>query len=261
MLRNNMLNFLQIWNNQKSKQLPDKKFLEEFVLAFYEIFANEMASIKNNQSQYIATTTGFANLIGVSVQDIISKTDAEIPSKFSKYAELFYEYDRAVERLKKSMSFLDINEYANSTCAYVFNKKPVINPHTNNVLGVLYYVQQYKVTNLLNMLRKMHNPKSKTYHVGSPIKLGTKQSEVLFCILLGVKGDKVIANFINEIKGSGYTQQTVSNAIKELYKKFDTNDRYSLLQQAIAQNFHLQIPKSLVKYGRYVLDSSVIDII
>lgn len=256
-----MLDFLQIWNNQKRKQLPDKEFLEEFVLAFYEIFFNEMASIKNNKSQYIATTTSFANLIGVAVQDIILKTDAEIPSKFSKYADLFYEYDRAVEQLKKPISFLDINEYFNSIGAYVFHKKPVINPHTNNVLGVLYYVEQYKVTNLLNMLRKMHNPKSKIDHVGRPVKLGTKQSEVLFCILLGIKGDKVIAHFINEIKGSCYTQQTVSNAVKELYKKFDTNDRYSLLQQAIAQNFHLQIPISLVKYGRYVLERSVIDII
>ncbi|MCC2644846.1 MAG: hypothetical protein K0R49_565 [Burkholderiales bacterium] len=259
------MNFMQILNTQQNKLYTDQEYLTEYIQAFYRIYTDEIACVRNIKSQYIAATDNFAKLVGVDPRGIIMKTDKDLPRHIAKYAQIFYKYDKIVWTMKKQITCLDINEYANGIGVYVFYKKPIINPHTGKVLGILYLAQKYKANNMVKTFLDMHKNTAITHtppdiiNTDYEITLGVKQSEILFCMTLGLKEDKVIADFINQIKGSSYTNATINNAIKELYKKFSTNSRDGLIQLAFTGNYHLNVPKTLIKYGTYLMDSTSLE--
>lgn len=254
----NNIDYIQILANHKKDSLADHQFLKSYLESFYKIYAHEIAYIKNIDSKYVGATSSFAKLVGVKPLDIIMSTDFQLPC-ISNHAEFYNNYDKIIWNQKKQMTFLDINEWATGTDMYIFHKKPIINPYSGNVVGIFCYGEKYKNNNLLKTFLDMHRTHHKKhYHIydtsTTKINLGAIQSEILFCMLLGFKEDKIITQFINNIKNSSYTKVTVNNAMKELFKKFNTNSRDKLIQLAFSENYHLNIPKTFVKYGSYLID-------
>src|SRR5579863_5764407 len=119
-----MQNFLQILNSTQSDVLTDKQYLEEYIRAFYKIYSNDIACIKNTISQYIAASFGFSKLMGLTSTKIILMSDSDLPCKIAEYADVFTNYDKKICSLKAQMTFLDINEYANGVGVYTFQKRP-----------------------------------------------------------------------------------------------------------------------------------------
>lgn len=256
------IKFLEILKSQQNKFVEDLQYLHEYIQSFYKIYSQEIACVKNCDLQYIAATQNFAKLIGVNLPEIILIKDKDLPYAISKNSQLSFKYDEHILKSKIQISFLDISEYSTGLGIYIFNRKPIINPFTKNVLGVLYVGEKYKLVNLSNSLLYMYGNNKKDINIinhnsimrESKLILGLKQSEVLFCLLLGLREDKAIANFINNIKGSNYSSYTINNAIKELFRKFDTNSRDSLIQIAFSENYDSIIPQTLIKCGTYPIN-------
>lgn len=257
------INFLEILNAQENKFVEDSQYLHEYIQSFYKIYSQEIACVKNYDLQYIAATQNFAKLIGINLPEIILLRDHELPYKISKNSQLSLKYDKHILNSKIQISFLDINDYPSGLGIYVFNRKPIINPYTGNTLGILYHAEKYKTNNLTKTFLDMHkrgHSNDNIMHQSCITKfkliLGSKQAEILFCILLGLKEDKAIASFINSIKGSSYTAQTINSAVRELYRKFNTNSRDSLIQIATSENYSIVVPQTLVKCGIYPINYS-----
>lgn len=253
-----MVDYLQILNTNQGIFLADKQYLAEYLSGFYKFYTTEIACVKNTNSQYIAATLNYAKLVGINIQDIIFATDYEIPC-FNKSAKIITKHDKTIIRQNTQAIFLDIHEYHIGFGVYMFHTKPILNPHTNNVVGILYNVAKYNTVNLLQTFSCMHNSYTALNNIpldNPNITLGIKQKEVLACIKLGLKEDKIIAEFINKIKNTHHTPIAVNNTIQQLYKKFNVSNRDRLYQQLLSENYQFTIPRTLIKCGRYPINNS-----
>ncbi|MBP9741766.1 MAG: hypothetical protein KBD37_00240 [Burkholderiales bacterium] len=250
------INFLEVLNSQQNKFIDDQQYLYEYVQSFYKIYRTEIAYVKNYNLQYIAATTGFAKLMGVNLQEIILLQDSNMPYPIDNISKSYNKYDKDILKIKAEMSFLDINEYSTGLSIFTFYRKPIINIFTGNTLGILCYGEKYKANTLTKSFLDMHRNSCDNRYVFNhkSLTLGLKQVEVLFCILLGLREDKAIATFINNIKGSNYTKATVNNAIQELFRKFNANSRDCLLQIIVLEDYPIIIPKTLIKCGVYPIN-------
>ena len=117
--------------------LTDEPYLEEYLKSFYIQFNDELAAIKDLNSNYIAVTNEYAKILGFKNNfELINLSDNHALTKTAQYSESFYKQDRLAEAQRKEITCLDNHEYAHGFDVLLFNKKPIINPDTNNVLGV-----------------------------------------------------------------------------------------------------------------------------
>jgi hypothetical protein len=132
------------------------------------------------------------------------------------------------------------------------SRSPIVNPATNNVLGTIALVTKFEFNLGLKTILDMHKvrfggqPSMVLMNNNSHMSgLTNIESEVLFCICLGINERKAIANFLSVIHKRGISAKTtVNDAFRRLYKKLGCNTPSQLLEFVVINDLHLQIPKA-----------------
>ena len=82
--------------------LTDEQYLEEYLKSFYIQFNDELAAIKDLNSNYIAVTNEYAKILGFKNNfELINLSDNHALTKTAQYSESFYKQDRLAEAHRK----------------------------------------------------------------------------------------------------------------------------------------------------------------
>lgn len=212
-------------------------------------------AIMDLENNYRCVTTAFTNnVIGSPKENVIGRTAHDF-AMFDGHVEKIFKVRKEIQPCQ-AVTWLRIHEYPSGKDAHIVQETPIVNPFTQKIFAIQCSGgQALSINHVLHSIIKMHNKqlgKNQSFTLGteSNFKLGIIQEEVLFCLLLGYKGYKFIADFINSIKNTKYTDVTVRNAINGLYQKFEAEGNINILiQKAISLNLHTYIPKGFLNAG------------
>ena len=241
--------------------LSDADYLNQLITYTHLYRKNDICSIKNTNSTYLAVTPAFTKLMCLNETNaIIGKSDKSMPGTIAKFAPTLYEQERAIEHSRLTMQTLDVFDYPSGFNALKSVKEPIINPATSNVLGTFTSSNTLAPDSSLKTIIDIHHikfgqhPSINTDHNHCSFKLTETERDILFCICLGISNRKDIANFLSVIyKRTVGADTTVHDAFRRLYKKLNRNTPIQLLEFAIFNELYLQIPQSFLPTGSYVI--------
>ena len=241
--------------------LTDREYLEELIIYLYRFRSNQIYSIKDTTSACVAITPIFAKMLGFdSLDKVLGKKDEEMPCKTAEFAEIFYQQDREVEQTKKTKQTVNILEYNTGVALLKCIKEPIVNPATNNILGVSAWETTFTLNTPLKTILGIHGerfggqPSLNIIENAKEFDLTKRELEVLYCVCLGLSDRKAIANFLSFIyKKNINPDTTVKDAISRLYNKFPCHSISMLAEYAISKGLHLRIPNSFVREGSFEL--------
>lgn len=245
-----MQKYLDIYTKQLHGE-SDELFFKNTISSFYYSYSHmEIAFIKNTTSHYVAVSSQFAALRGLEPHELIGKLDFEIPDKISEFAQIFYQQDREVEASRKKRRFLDVHYYADGLGIYVFRKAPIINPSTNNALGIYCVASKFKGKSSMSVVQLLaKEPVNRQCNLDICMgALTRREQEVLFCVANGLTDRKLIARFLSAIHGKEIgADATIKNILKSLYNKIPCGSTISsLANYGMIRKCHTFIPESIM---------------
>lgn len=249
LLGDNVMGFVDIYKQYHSTQ-DDLSFMQNAVKGFYYGYNNSHISfIKTTSSTYAAVSGQYADLVGISVDELIGKSDFELLCEAKELAQTFYDQDRLVENTRKKHRFLDINHYATGIGIYIFRKSPIINPATNNVLGTYCIVSKFKSTSAINAFINFQNQSKKisSQDLMQYKLLTPREQETLFCVANGLTDRKLIANFLSIIHKKEVGIEATKKILQSLYQKLPCASNIPALHEyAIKHKYYELIPEGLI---------------
>lgn len=205
---------------------------------------------KDKDSVFVYANAEYGKIIGVDHHlDCIGRTDFDMPSPTVECAESFQQQDNLVISTGNRMRVLDIHPYSDGSWrAHLFTKTPWINEQ-NETIGTIFSGLELKDTAILEVghwicraagLNKNEQASFNLDINNQPIKLNTRESEVLFLLLYGKKPQYIA-------KVLGVSVKTVENYVLRLREKFNANSKSELLDLALDLGFGSHIPESMLK--------------
>ena len=226
--------------------LTDEQYLEEYLKSFYLQFNGELAAIKDLNSNYIAVTNEYAKILGFKNNvELINLSDNHALTKTAQYSESFYKQDRLAEAQRKEITCLDNHEYAHGFDVLLFNKKPIINPDTSNVLGTRLRGHRPLMLSPIKIALDMQNvPSEENQHnliLGNfstnEIELTDLQHVVLYLTIHNYsQGDIERVSAHLDLKIS---EETAKNTLKKLRHKFKASSKEQLISAARKVGLHI----------------------
>ena len=207
---------------------------------------------KDENSVFIYANKEYGRIIGLPHhEDVIGRTDYDMPCETVNCAGLFRAQDQQVIQTVKCMRILDIHPFAGGEWkAYVFTKTPLMTKD-KNIVGTIFHgvdITNASSIEIGSLLARMQVEGVRnellgqnSYVIGnnfSKIKLTARQAECLFFILRG-RTTKQIAKILN------ISFRTVDEHYENLRLKFQSQNRYELIDKAIAGGFLNMIPERL----------------
>jgi DNA-binding CsgD family transcriptional regulator len=209
---------------------------------------------KDENSVFMYGNAEYGRIIGVKHhEDVIGRTDFEMPCATTNCAHLFRAQDKKVIQTLEKMRILDIHPFAGGQWkAYIFTKTPMLDEE-QNVIGTIYHGADITNTTSIeigSLLARVSVEGVKNELLGQnsymlshkfcDIKLTCKQSEVLFYLLRG-KTVKKIALIL------GLSPRTIEEHIESLKNKFLAFNKSELIDKAICKGFLNTIPERLLR--------------
>lgn len=241
--------------------LTDEQYLEEYLKSFYVQFNDELAAIKDLNSNYIAITNEYAKILGFKHHaELINLSDSHALARTVQYVDSFHKQDRLAETSRKEITCLDNHEYAHGFDVLLFNKKPIINPDTNNVLGTRLRGHRPLMLSPIKIALDMQNaPSEENQHnliignfITNEIELTDLQHIVLYLTIHNYsQGDIERVSAHLDLKIS---EETAKNTLKKLRHKFKANSKEQLISAARKVGLHIAIPAKLFKEGSFILN-------
>lgn len=206
---------------------------------------------KDLNSNFIYANQNYANIIGLkNKEDVVGRTDFDMPCKTVNCAEMFRAQDLQVITKLHSMRILDIHPFAGGEWkAYIFSKSPLI--INRQVIGTIFSGQDITNVSTLELgalLSKMRIEGvtndllgQDSYMFGSKfnkMNLTNRESEVLFFVLRG-KTAKIIAKTLK------LSPRTIEKYIDALKAKFNVNNLHELIDKSISLGYLNIIPEGL----------------
>lgn len=243
------MTFFSLYKQYQTVQ-DDDSFLQNVVFGFYYGYNNSHISyIKTTSSIYAAVSKKFAELVGVTVEELIGKSDFDLLCEARELAQIFYLQDRMVEKTREKRKFLDINHYATGVGIYIFRKSPIINPTSNNVLGTYCVVSKFKSYSAINAVLnfQVHEKHISQDDLIQYSELTIREQEALFCVANGITDRKLIANFLSSIYHKDIGIETTKKILQSLYEKFPCASNMPSLNKYLVQHKYYEvIPASII---------------
>lgn len=209
---------------------------------------------KDENSVFMYANREYGTIIGLkNHEDVIGKTDFDMPCDTINFAEMFREQDKKVIQTLAPMKILDIHPFSGGQWkAYIFTKTPLLDDNKVCVGTIFHGIDVTNVTTLEigSILSRMTTEKTSNDLIGqnsymlntkfNNIKLTERQSEVIFYILRG-KTAKQISLFLN------LSPRTVEEYLCQLKYKFNVGNKHELIDKAIAAGFLNTIPERLFR--------------
>lgn len=229
----------------------DNEFLKHFINAI-DIIAKalpkQMIGIKDINSINIYCSPYFLNeVLAIDPNKIIGRLTIEGDStRFSPIEQLINE-DQGIMARRKPQAFLKFNNFKDGIKPRIFIKSPIINPTTNNVVGVIYQGMDWSLINFNQQLIKAHQlfkPYNKD-NLDLP-KLTKREKQIVFFFLAKLSSQE-IADILYTIENKHISKSTIDSIfIDRLYIKFGVNGRQALYDKLLQLGYDNLIPQDLL---------------
>lgn len=250
----------------------DISFFQSFTDGFQTLFScvEDIATIKNHEFKLTSVTPSYINFINdihkskLQEKEILSNSLAEITSKLETNNENILQdielEEVEIKSTRKNIRSIQI--FNNHPKVYIVFKRPIINPTTNNFIGILTHISTLAMPNILKILLKInrkptHNLANNNYkHDRLDYKLTEKQHIVLFLYL-----HRYSAADISSILGLldyKMSNSRINDHLESLKFIFRVKTKDQLIEKALAMDYNLIIPRALMKEGSYRLDDTVV---
>jgi hypothetical protein len=238
---------------------------EEYFTHYQDCFATiyqagapnetDLVYLTDEQFRYRRMTKGMLTLFGVeSITEIYNKTCNEVALNLQVTATgETKQFDRQHSLIKKNHKkgvYLEILPYQGTKRIFTAYKTPIINPQTNNFVGLQGYLTDLLWPNVLKTLFKMHGTKGLLLgHKNgfqNPIKeypLTNIQHMVLYLCLNNYSYSE-IALLMNEF-GHSITPIRVNDYLEQLKLIFHVRNKTQLIEKALGLSFHVLLPIGL----------------
>ncbi len=249
-------------------QLSDDEFFDLYIASADVVYSQGtrgLIFIKDNKFNYRYFTNMFKECFNdesaILSMENIAKIENKLPlgEDFIELKRNSDQQDIKVMETRKQHLFLHVDSYNQIG---VLGKTPIINPATNNVLGVMGRVLPLAMPNLLDLIYRMHGIKFKSEEqidgqIGStPHKLNSRQHMVLFLYV-----NKYSYSEISSIMGAlgqKLSAGRVNDHLEKLKYLFNAVNKNELIEKAILHKYHLHIPRAFLKRGSLPLDTQVL---
>jgi hypothetical protein len=237
--------------------MTDKEFFSTYKQSFATIYDHapeDLVYLKDTDYKYQYVSQQMLEVLGVKDEnDVLGNSSYEVATRFnltdSQVIEEFKQQDEIVTSQKKRKSYLEVLQCNGRSVIIMVHKSPVINPETNNCVGVKGVVTQVFWPHVAKTLFKMHGSRGLLIGKeanGNPLKkypLNNIQHTVLFLCLNNYSYSE-IALLMNEF-GYEITPIRVNDYLEQLKLIFHVRNKTQLIEKAIGLNFHLYLPSGL----------------
>lgn len=260
-LSENKLNILESYMDILQKNnMSDEDFFKiycESAKVFYSSGEKEKILIKNRDLEVSYISTGYEEAYGAAV-DPLDGGDVSEEKKiiYEKERITILEQDKIIRDTRQAKEFIFIDEYYHISHVY---KRPIINPASNNFVGIFIYIHNYIHPNLLRLIYKINGISSGSSNIKvQPLKyeLTSKQNMILFLYLNRFSNSEISEIMTN--LGQKISKARVNDHLENLKLIFNARSKNELIEKAIALNYHLLIPRAFLKSGSYEFDRNMI---
>lgn len=222
-------------NNYKIQSNED--FLISQVWNLKHIFFNEISAIKNIGLEYLAFSEPFAEAFKFN-QTMLGKVSAQ-NSKIDK--EIIQQEQEILLNMVQHDSVYQFKCEQNID-TYIMRKRPLINPASNECVGLLILAAKADITFRRRLMLKHFIGGGVSYSSILPqAELTKQQQEIITCLLLGFQQRKEIAAILESVNGTEYSERKVKQRLEELYQQFNCTSLHELMDLVVI-NYQEQIP-------------------
>lgn len=233
----------------------DEIFLEKYVEASKLIFSsliNDLVAIKDSEFRYLTLTYKMVEFMRQDSADkILGKTASEIDNYLdSERVEKYKRQNLEILRTKTNRAYLEIEPvYDGKAGIYIVHKTPIINPTTNNSVGIRVQITNMYWPNTIKSLFRIHSTKGlllSSETKGDTWKeypLNEMQHAVLFLCLNNYSYSQ-IALLLSSF-GHKISNNRVNDYLEQLKLIFHVRNKTHLIEKALGLNFHTYLPTLL----------------
>lgn len=246
--------------------MTDKEYFSKYRDCFQTVFSqtDDLVYLKDSEFKYQVITDNLLLKFGIdSSQHIINKTTAELqlPSAMTSFLPKFEKQDLQIQKYCKCGIYLDVFPYPENMNIYVVYKKPIINPVTNNFVGIRGELTPMLFPHIAKLLFKVHGTKGLLLTQKCPknafkeYNLTEMQHIVLFLCISNYSYTEIsllVSQFVHEV-----TPIQVNGYLEELKLIFHVRTKNQLIEKAIGLNFHSYLPLHLFKPSTINVGSEV----
>lgn len=235
------------------KLLTDEEFLKVFIDSFDVHYNELMVGLKDLNNNFLIVSKKYASHMGMHRAELTKvcqrvKSDNHLIGLDARDIALHEKYEEVI-RTKKSLKYVDIHNKDGDTYAFVFLKAPVINPDTENVVGVIHKLEKFFVP----YIQHLFVPSSDIGSVNLT-KISDREQTVLFFMSLGIINYKQIADIMTKLRGGDeISHDNIKYSAKKLLKLTDTAFYSDMLNKLAANGYIFDIPKTFLKKGTFFI--------
>ncbi len=241
--------------------MNDEDYFNHYQACFTTIYESDpqnnmdMVYLTDANFRYQGMSKGMLRLLGAeSLNEVFNKTCTEVAHEMQiGNAVGIKNFDKQHSLIKKNRKkgvYLEILPYQGTKRIFTVYKAPIINPQTDNFVGLRGCLTNLLWPNVLKMLFKMHGTKGLLLgHKNgyqSPIKeypLTNIQHMVLYLCLNNYSYSE-IALLMNEF-GHSITPIRVNDYLEQLKLIFHVRNKTQLIEKALGLSFHVFLPIGL----------------
>ncbi len=237
----------------------DEDFLTTILNAiqFLSIAApQQMLAIKNRNFEHIFCSNYLLQLMGKSMAEVFGKrTCLSLYDNEIDLEAVLAQEDQLVIDGRNPKTLLKINKFSIGLVPYLCIKSPIINPNTNNIVGILFQGFGIGSVNLDHYLKKsllsLNNPPDTSNQL--PI-LSKREKQVIFFFLAHLSSQE-IAEALYKIEGKKLSKSTIDSIFNDqLYIKFNVYSRPALYKRLQEMGYEQKIPRELLSSASIILD-------
>lgn len=233
-------------------ELSDEAFLIQSIWYAKHTFIDELVFVKNTRCEFIALSDKAAVEFNLG-HDILGKTFYAAANVHKLIQDDIYRHElQLLQDRKMQTSFYFYSKYE-EIHNYQVCKRALINPATNNVVGIL--INSVKVT--LNAHRKFILQEFSGLTTGQRDlfnqSLSILQKQIIFCLLIGINNRKEIANTLSLTTGNHISENQIKNSLQVLYHSFKCSSVSQLVNLVLIGQIPFEIPANTFPPGNYLI--------
>lgn len=131
----------------------------------------------------------------------------------------------------------------------VANLSPIINPTTNNIVGILGLIHNLEIFNLSSIIAQYYKSGELSVPTLDNVTLTEREKQTIFFFLLNLDS-KSIAEILSRIEAKRISKNSLDQMFnKQLFPKFGVYNRKALYDKLIALGYNRLMPKNVLNDG------------
>ncbi|AUR52959.1 helix-turn-helix transcriptional regulator [Aquella oligotrophica] len=242
--------------NQKQQNLSDEAFFEYYCSSADIVYNNgeqEAIFIKDKNYAFRYISPGYISDFDPE-SSVLTETQEKLQTEEERtQARIILQQDELIRKNLETHKFIYVDSYKH---IILIHKSPIINPSTNNFVGILGSAQSFMLPNVLDIIYKINGVNFGLINKeqSKPLKyeLTPRQHMILFFYLNKYSYSEV--SIIMSTLGYKISAGRVNNHLENLKYIFAVKTKEQLIEKAISLKYHLFIPRQLLKVGSYELN-------